>query len=274
MMQFIILTDLDGSLLDAMSYSCEAATEALQQIQGLGIPIVLVSSKTRAEIEPLRIRLRNGHPFIVENGGGIFIPRSYFPFLVEQSAVRGRYHVVELGLPYTELRVALKEIEQDLGYRLLGFGDMSMEEIVRYTGLSPADAALAKQREFDEPFLINHDGITCEDLRPYVERRGLHCTKGGRFFHLMGTSDKGRASCLVLEWYRRHAESQGREVVSIGLGDSLNDLPMLKAVDRPILVQKPDGTYDPDIHLPHLHHAAGSGPIGWNKAVLAILHDT
>ena len=274
MMQFIILTDLDGSLLDAMSYSCEAATEALQQIQGLGIPIVLVSSKTRAEIEPLRIRLRNGHPFIVENGGGIFVPRSYFPFPVEQSAVRGRYHVVELGLPYTELRVALKEIEQNLGYRLLGFGDMSMEEIARYTGLSPADAALAKQREFDEPFLINHAGITCEDLRPYVESRGLRCTKGGRFFHLMGTSDKGRASRLVLEWYRRHAESQGREVVSIGLGDSLNDLPMLKAVDRPILVQKPDGTYDPDIHLPHLHHAAGSGPIGWNKAVLAILHDT
>jgi mannosyl-3-phosphoglycerate phosphatase len=274
MVQLIILTDLDGSLLDATSYSHNAATEALQQIQDLRIPIVLVSSKTRAEMEPLRIRLRNRHPFIVENGGGIFIPRSYFPFLVEQAPVRGQYQVVELGLPYMELRVALKEIEQDLGYGLLGFGDMSMEEVAHYTGLSPADAALAKQREFDEPFLIDHDGITCEDLRPYVESRGLRCTKGGRFFHLMGTSDKGRASRLVLEWYRRHAESQGREVVSIGLGDSLNDLPMLKAVDRPILVQKPDGTYDPDIHLPHLNYAEGSGPIGWNKAVLAILHDT
>jgi mannosyl-3-phosphoglycerate phosphatase len=274
MTQFIILTDLDGSLLDATSYSYEAATEALQHIQNLEIPIVLVSSKTRAEMEPLRFRLRNGHPFIVENGGGIFIPRSYFPFLVEQSVMRGHYQVVELGVPYTGVRVALKEIEQALGCRLLGFGDMSMEEIARYTGLSPADAVLAKQREFDEPFLITHDGITCEDLRPYVEGRGLHCTKGGRFYHLMGTSDKGRASRLLLEWYRRQAESQGREIVSIGIGDSLNDLPMLKAVDRPILVQKPDGSYDPDIHLPHLHRAAGSGPIGWNKAVLAILHDT
>ncbi len=274
MMQFIILTDLDGSLLDATSYSHEAATEALQQTQDLGIPIVFVSSKTRAEIEPLRTRLGNGHPFIAENGGGIFIPRSYFSFPVEQSAVRGDYQVVELGLPYSELRVALKEIERESGYRLSGFGDMSMEEIARYTGLSPTDAALAKQREFDEPFLINHDGITCEDLRPLVERRGLHCAQGGRFFHLMGTSDKGGASRLLLNWYRRHAESQGRKVVSIGLGDSLNDLPMLKVVDRPILVQKPDGTYDPEIHLPHLHYAAGSGPLGWNKAVLAILHDT
>lgn len=273
MTQFIILTDLDGSLLDATSYSYEAATEALQQIQDLGIPLVLISSKTRAEMEAFRCRLENAHPFIVENGGGIFIPKSYFPFPIEQSAVRGNYQVVDLGMPYTGVRVALKEIELTLGCRLWGFGDMSKEDIARYTGLSPVDAALAKQREFDEPFLINHDGITCEDLRPYVEARGLHCTKGGRFYHLMGASDKGRASRLLIEWYRRQVESQGREIVSIGLGDSLNDLPMLKAVDRPILVQKPDGSYDPDINLGNLHRAAGSGPIGWNKAVLAILQD-
>ena len=273
-MQFIILTDLDGSLLDATSYSYEAAAEALQQIQDLSVPIVLVSSKTRAEMEPLRFRLHNGHPFIVENGGGIFIPRSYFPFPVEQSVVRENYQVVELGIPYARVRMALKEIEQVLGCRLWGFGDMSIEEIARYTGLSAAEAMLAKQREFDEPFLINPDGITCEDLRPYVEGRGLHCTRGGRFHHLMGASDKGRASRLLLEWYRRQAESEGREIVSIGLGDSLNDLPMLEAVDRPILVQKPDGSYDPHIHLPHLHRAVGSGPIGWNMAVLELLHDT
>ena len=274
MPQFIILTDLDGSLLDATSYSYEAAAEALQRIQELGVPIVLVSSKTRAEMEPLRCRLHNGHPFIVENGGGIFIPRSYFPFPIEQSEVRGKYQVVELGTPYTRVRVALKEIEQALGCRLWGFGDMSLEEIARYTGLSPADAVLAKQREFDEPFLINRKGITCEDLRPFVEDRGLRCIKGGRFYHLMGMNDKGLASRLLLEWYRHQDESQGREIVTIGLGDSLNDLPMLKAVDRPILVQKPNGSYDPDIHLPHLQHAAGSGPIGWNRAVLAILHDS
>jgi len=42
-------------------------------------------------------------------------------------------------------------------------------------------------------------------------------------------------------------------------------------VDYPILVQKPDGSYDPDIHLPGLVHAKGIGPVGWNEAVLELL---
>lgn len=273
MTQFIILTDLDGCLLDATSYSYEPAIEALQRIRDLGIPLVLVSSKTRAEMEPLRSRLRNEHPFVVENGGGIFIPASYFSFLVDEAADRGDYQVVELGMPYTEVRIALKEIEQVLGCRLLGFGDMSTEEIARYTGLTLSQAGLAQQREFDEPFLSETNGMTCEEFRPHVEARGLRCTKGGRFYHLMGASDKGLASRLLLEWYRRQAESQGRKLISIGVGDSLNDLPMLQSVDQPVLVQKPDGSYDPDVRLVRLYRARRKGPIGWNEAILEILHD-
>ena len=57
----------------------------------------------------------------------------------------------------------------------------------------------------------------------------------------------------------------------IGIGDSLNDLPMLQVVDRPVLVQKPGGGYDPDIELPGLIRAPGIGPAGWNHAVLDLL---
>ena len=48
MSKLIVYTDLDGSLLDGTSYSYEAATPALTALREQGIPLVLVSSKTRA----------------------------------------------------------------------------------------------------------------------------------------------------------------------------------------------------------------------------------
>ncbi len=267
----IIFTDLDGSLLDADSYSYEAASGALGRVADSQTALILVSSKTRAEMEPLRDRLRLRTPFIVENGGAIFIPIAYFPFSAEGSFSCGPYRVIEIGVPYADLRVALKAISGDVAARLKGFGDMTVEEVAESTGLSPADAQLAKRREYDEPFLVAGNGLTLRQLQGTAEAKGLRCTKGGRFFHLMGHNDKGRATLRLIELYRRLARDRGHAIVTIGIGDSLNDLPMLQVVDRPVLVQKPGGGYDPDIELPGLIRAPGIGPAGWNHAVLDLL---
>src|SRR5512140_1450875 len=76
----VVITDLDGTLLDADTYAWEMARPALQQLKSRGIPLVLATSKTRAESEFWRSLLEIGDPFIVENGGAAFIPKDYFPF--------------------------------------------------------------------------------------------------------------------------------------------------------------------------------------------------
>lgn len=271
MTEIVIFTDLDGTLLDSATYSYEAAEDALRKIEASKSALVLVSSKTRTEIEPLRFRLRHQGPFIVENGGAVYIPKAYFPFSVEGAVLRGNYQVVEIGIPYARLRAALREIARSFPNDLLGFGDMSVDDVARYTNLPPADALLAKQREFDEPFVFNGNGPALEQLRRDIEGRGLRFTEGGRFYHLMGSNDKGKAVAPLLEAYRRVAQQRGHEMLTIGIGDSLNDLPMLQAVDRPVLVQKADGTYDSTIALPNLIRAPGIGPVGWNKIVLELL---
>ncbi len=53
------------------------------------------------------------------------------------------------------LRAALKEIAQAVGRPLRGFGDMPAEEIAERTRLFLVDAVLAKQRDYDEPFLVD-----------------------------------------------------------------------------------------------------------------------
>lgn len=271
MRRIVIFTDLDGSLLDGVTYSFEAAADALSAIHRLEAALVLVSSKTRVEIEPLRLRLRQFHPFIVENGGALYVPNGYFPFDIDAAMPDGDYHVVVLGTSYPRLRAALREIGQALGYRLRGMGDCSIEEIVRLTGLSPAEARLAAQREYDEPFIVEGQGIEWRGLVGAAQARGLQCTRGGRFHHLMGANDKGLATRKLMDYYRRVAQEEEGVLVTIGIGDSLNDLPMLAAVDYPILVQKPDRSYDPDVQFPHLIRAAGVGPVGWNRSLLDLL---
>jgi hypothetical protein len=71
---YVVFTDLDGTLLDHDTYGWEEALPALERCKRLLIPIVLVSSKTRAEMDQLRIKLSISAPFISENGGGIFSP--------------------------------------------------------------------------------------------------------------------------------------------------------------------------------------------------------
>jgi mannosyl-3-phosphoglycerate phosphatase len=85
MKQIIVFTDLDGTLLDYRNYSFEKALPALELIKQKNIPLVICSSKTRSEIEYYRKKLSNDHPFISENGGGIFIPKDYFESGVQSS---------------------------------------------------------------------------------------------------------------------------------------------------------------------------------------------
>ena len=113
MPQTIIITDLDGTLLDAATYSCAPALPALQMIQSRNIPLILCSSKTRSEIEVLRRKLGNNHPFVTENGGGVFIPREYFPEPFDAEDCGG-YSLIRLGLPYEEIRRHFVRLREEL----------------------------------------------------------------------------------------------------------------------------------------------------------------
>lgn len=262
-MTTIIFTDLDGTLLHPRTYSFEKALPALGLAREQEVPVVLVSSKTRAEIEVWRERLGNRHPFISENGGGIFIPDGYFPGPVEGD-LRGGYRVITLGMPYGDVRRRFTELRTGTGAPVRGFGDMTPEQVRDLTGLPEREVTLAMQRDFDEPFLF--EGKTDERFLRAIGDAGLRWTRG-RLFHIMGAHDKGRAVEILAGLY---AQALG-PVETVGIGDDLNDLPFLLTVDRPVLVRKPSGLHEPTVNVPGLLRTDGVGPRGWNEAVLQIL---
>ena len=96
----LVYTDLDGTLLDHNTYSFLSARPALNQLRFQRISLIFVTSKTRSEVEGWRERLNNQDPFVVENGGGVFIPKAYFPFPVQGAKPSDGFDFIELGDSY------------------------------------------------------------------------------------------------------------------------------------------------------------------------------
>ena len=266
-MQVIIFTDLDGSLLNHEDYSYAEAMLSLDRIKQSGIPLIMTTSKTRREVELLQREMGMKEPVIVENGGGIFFPKGYRNLIIENREQREDYEVICIGTTYPRVRAFVERIGVQFGIR--GFGDMAPAEIAGLTGLPIERAALAKEREFTEPFIMQRpDDIGL--LSDLAAGEGLKVTRGGRFHHLMGMEqDKGKAVRIVCDIFRR---SSGTELTAIGLGDSENDLTMFEQVDIPVLIPRPGKGYL-DIRLPGMIRAKESGARGWNDAVQRLLNE-
>ena len=221
-MKWIVVTDLDGCLLDARTYSWEAHRGTIEELRRRAVPVVLCTSKTRAETEPLRRAMGIDSPYIVESGGAIvFADRT-----------------VVLGAPHERVLDALEQLKTLVPAR--GFSGMTVEEIAADSGLTLEQARAAKKREYDEPFRCDADPTVA------AFRIGWRCSRGGRYWHLHGNTDKGKA-------VRRLLQEMG-PARTIGIGDSMLDLHLLEAVDVRCAIAKPDGTFDAvlDANFPDL----------------------
>jgi mannosyl-3-phosphoglycerate phosphatase len=262
--RLVVFSDLDQTLLDGRGYSHAEAVPGLALLEEQDIPLVLCTSKTRAEVEFHRSRLNNRHPFVVENGGAVHIPTDYFGFDFDRDRRSADYFVLELGNPYRVMVRALAELKRKTGLPLRGFSDMTVGEVASRCRLSLPEAAWAKQREYDEPFVIPKP----KTAAAVEDASSIPLTRGGRFHHL-SASDKGRAVTKLMALFRLAHPG----IVSIGIGDALNDLPMLEAVDIPILVRGADGGYDEKVACPGLRYADGIGPVGWNAAITNLVEN-
>jgi mannosyl-3-phosphoglycerate phosphatase len=261
----LIFTDLDGTLLDSRTYSYEKSLAAVSRLKEIGIPIIFCSAKTSAEQEVYRHELGLFHPFVVENGGAIFVPRAYFPFPFDYHRTVDDLLTIELAIPRSRVRKLLDRIGSENNFRFKGLGDMSAGEVAAITGLNLEFAGLAQQREYDEPVQFDPSGKDVSEFLTKLGEAGLDWSYGGRLYHVMGGGGKGKAVEILGGLYGK----MWGEIRTVGLGNGLNDLPMLSQVDIPILVQKRDHSWE-DIDLPRLRKVQGVGPEGWSEAIVEI----
>lgn len=249
-MNVMIFTDMDGTLLNHNDYRFDEAKPMLEWLQTNHIPIILTTSKTRAEVEQWQVTLEIQGPFITENGAGVFD--------AHKQAI-GHYK------NYDEIRTIVRHLQTK--YPIRGFGDMETAEVAALTNMSLENCQLSMQREFSEPFLYAEESLP-DSLYESVQQQGLRILKGGRFYHLLDQrASKGEALKIIVG----HLGYRRDETRIIALGDSPNDFAMLEEADTPILIPHPDGRYESPA-IPNLIQAPQPGSLGWNLALERIFH--
>jgi mannosyl-3-phosphoglycerate phosphatase len=264
------MTDVDACLIDRDTYSPSASAGALGALQRRHIPVVLCSSKTRDELEDLRRGLGLQHPFISENGAALHVPQGYFPFSVPAARKQGLNQVVAFGRPRAEVAAALEHNARTLGIEIVAFSRMDVRQVADDTGLPLAAAALAQHREYDEPFRVVDSAPDARArLVDALASAGIRVVAGGRYDHAIARADKGRAARFLTRLYRKAVGP----VTTIGLGDSLNDVPLLQAVDVPVIVRSDAEGASVRVRneVPRATITRLTGPAGWNEAILEFL---
>lgn len=250
---YLIFTDLDGTLLDHKTYSADAAKEMLEYIKLNSIPLIIVTSKTKQEILKLRKQLQINYPFIVENGAGIFLPKNQ------------TFEQINMGKTYNQTLCFLNQYKKE--FKIKSFFDMSISEISDLTGLNTENSTLAKKRDFCEPFIIE-DESNIQKLREESLKEGFDIVKGGRFYHLI-TQGQDKANAL-LKVQKIYEEKFNKKYKTIALGDGANDKTMLDISDVSVLIKQHNGNFI-DYDKKDLIKTNAIGPKGWNEALKGIL---
>jgi mannosyl-3-phosphoglycerate phosphatase len=268
---FVVFTDLDGTLLDGTTFAADAAVDAIGALSRAQIPLVFCSRKTRAEIELLQQRLDVHHPFIAENGGALYIPDGYFTFDVPYARPStSGYIVVQYGRPYAEVVQALSRAARRARVPVLGFNEMSVEDVARVCELPLLSARLAKLREYSEPFRIVASARSARrQLEHALNAEGFACSAGGPFDLAGFHRDQGLPVRMLITLYRR---SMGR-ARTVGLGDGFDDVPLLRRVDMPVVVTgtSPERSAQLLGSVPHAVVTRAAGPAGWAQQIIEIL---
>ena len=263
-MKTIIFTDLDGTLLDPFTYSPKKVMPLLKVLKKRKIPLVFCTCKTQAENEYYQKRLKIKDPFIVENGGAIFIPKKYFSFSFPHNKSSKEYFIIELGANYKEIREAFKKIKKETRLKIKGFGDMTAKEVAKDSGLTIKMAELAKKKKYNESFKFEEPREAAKLLFRKIKEAGFNGTHGGKYYNIFGkNTDKGKAVRILRKLFKK----EFKNVRTIGLGDGLNDFSMLRVVDVPILVEDKIGAWNPHATSPRFHRIKGIGPEGWIRAI-------
>jgi mannosyl-3-phosphoglycerate phosphatase len=267
----LIFSALDGALVDPRTGSSADAEETLSELDRLKIPLVLVSPRTRAEIEPVRRKLGHNHPFITENGGGIFFPDGYMNVRIPGAVRNARYLCIAQGRPYKEVCTALDDIAEECSVGVAGFHHMNLREIADNTGLSQRDAELARSREYDELyFFTSADEPAIARFVEAARQQGFSARRGGMFWHFSSGCDPARAVRTLTQLFREAAHIKLR---TVGIGAESDDVEWLQALDQAILLPgKHADTEGPRAsQTKNITPGNAPGPAGWSEAILSII---
>jgi mannosyl-3-phosphoglycerate phosphatase len=264
--RLVVVTDIDGSLLEPGTRSKPDERAALDFLAARGIPLVINSSRTRAEIERLHQTLQLLTPFISEHGSALFVPHGAFPFVPARGLPAVGGSVIEFGRRYHEVVEALRLTTRELGVDIVGFAELTIEDVAHELGVPIVEAQLAKLREYTELFrIVDEKDAVRSRLIKALRRRGLRCWRIAGHHLVTGTRDRAESLGTFKAMWR---EAWGEPLI-VGFGDSEDDVAWLQHADVAVFVQHDRTGVPPRVlsKLPTVHVTRSPGRAGWSEAI-------
>jgi len=209
-----------------------------------GIPAVWLTSRSRLQFDEPRRKLGHVHPFVAEDGCGVYLPEDYFHLRPDSGGSRsakastlrlGRFTCIPSAEALPAAADALEALSQDTGVPVVTLRSLSARELAQNTGLPPREAELVRQRDFDELFFFA--GAPEAQMQRFLaegrKRRMEFRPHGVLWSAAMGASMQRCISALTKLYdraLRYHAHS-----VAIGTADHASSL--FPFCDRNILLE-------------------------------------
>ena len=269
--QWLVVTDLDGTLLNHHNYAIDKALPAIKKLKMMNIQIIFNTSKTYDESKALQNKLDINDPFIVENGSCIYLPKSKYPIIESDYEIysRDQYWGIILGKSHSNISDTLNTIATPSSYYKL-LSKCSTEEASSLTGLTIDQAKQAISREFSEPLIWNSNDENLQIFKKQLKDNSLNTLQGGRFLHALGKCDKGIATKTLKDILLKHTNTIETEIKTITLGDSQNDAAMLNVGDISIIVKSPSNHNLTASIIPTIQTTL-EAPDGWSQGIDAAL---
>jgi mannosyl-3-phosphoglycerate phosphatase len=273
-----VVSDVDHTLLEDPGET-PSAGQALRQLGQRGIPTLLASSKTFAEMVTFQsLAELPPQPFLFENGCGIGWPSSSWPAAAAAPQQElGDYGAIVRGGDPERLRTLLHQLRDSGGLRFSLLEELNFGAIQQLIGLEEPLARLALQRLASVPLVWQDDEAALERLQRQLSGEGLRAVSGGRLVHVAPPCDKAEALTQVLRWQGVAATS----TTLLACGDSENDRALLESADLALVFHPADqpamamALAPPAAERPRITRTAiAGGPEAWLAAVEAALAET
>jgi mannosyl-3-phosphoglycerate phosphatase len=267
--QYLIFTDLDGTLLDHYTYSFQPAVEMLSKLKNANIPVIPNTSKTFAELIFFRQQTKLDTPFIVENGAAVFIPMDFVEQQPPGTEVFERFWVKSFSKSREHWLTLLKTLPTELQKCYLGFSNMNNEQLCDETGLSVPAALNANTRLYSEPLKWLGSDQEKQELKQHLTDAGANVLQGGRFLHVSGHSDKGGAMLWLAEYLT--SLQTNTSFTTVALGDSYNDNEMLEAADIAVQIKSHKHDFPALKRKDNVIQSTLYGPSGWTECLQQLI---
>jgi len=249
----VVLTDLDGTLLEPDGSLLPEAREAVAGLVGRGVPICPITSKTVTELDPILRDLGLHCLAGFENGAGI-------------RHTNGSIELSDAAVPMAELRWVLDGLRRATGHPVRSLEELSDAELAQITELSGQALVRVRQRQATLPLVVDA-GLDAMLRSALPTAPQVRLVRGNRFLHLQGRHDKADVVSRVLSLL----EVRG---TTVACGDAPNDIDLLSMASVRVIVPSIGGPHPtlvqrfPDAVVAPFPHGRG-----WAAAVTALLEE-